>query len=103
MINQGTLGFFADEPVKNCPQVSFSIPKHECNAFFLEYSKMSKLYTDGSISSNVFGTWLGAELEKLQAFPLPETFVWENGAWVPQSDQTYNKEGSHGLDQETDH
>lgn len=103
MINQGTLGFFADEPEKDCPQVSFSIPKYECNAFFLEYSKMSKLYTDGSISSNVFGTWLGAELVKLQAFPLPETFVWENGAWVPQNDQTYSKEGSHGLDQETDH
>lgn len=103
MIDQGTLGLFADEPIKDCPRVSFSIPQYECNAFFLEYSKMSKLYISGSISSNVLGTWLGAELKKLQALPLPEVFVWKDGAWVPKSDQVQDEEGSHGLDQETDH
>lgn len=103
MIGQGTLGLFADEPIKDCPRVSFSVPQHECNAFFMEYSKMQKLYTDGSISGNVFDTWIGAELAKLQALPLPETFVWMDGAWVPKSDQAQGEEDSHGLDQETDH
>ena len=86
MISQGTLGFFTDEPIKGVPQVSFSVPQHDCNAFFLEYSKMLKLYTDGSISGNVFTTWLGAELAKLQALPLPETYVWMDGKWVSKSD-----------------
>lgn len=103
MSNQGSLSVFADEPIEGCPQISFSISQYECNAFFLEYSKMVQLYTDGSISGNVFGTWLGAELKKLQALPLPEVFVWKDGAWVSKSDQIQNEEGSYGLDQETDH
>ena len=103
MVDQGSLGIFIDEPVKDCPQVSFSVPQHECNTFFLEYSKMAKLYAAGSISANVFGTWLGAELAKLQAVSLPETYTWRDGTWVPKSNQAQDEEGSHGLDQETDH
>ena len=103
MVEHGSLGLFANEPIKDCPQASFSICLYECNAFFLEYSKMSKLRADGDISDNVFGTWLGAELANLQSHPLPASFIWQDGAWVAQSSQTQTEEGSHGLNQETDH
>ena len=102
MVAQGSLGLFADEPIKDCPQASFSISLYECNAFFLEYAKMSKLHADGDISDNIFGTWLGAELAKLQSFSLPVSFIWPDGAWIAQSPQTQTEEGSHGLNQETD-
>lgn len=103
MVNQGSLGMSADEPMEDCPQISFSVLQCECSAFFLEYSKMSKLYAANSISANVFGTWLGAELAKLQALPLPETFVWKDGAWVSESVLAPGEEGAHGFDQKADH
>lgn len=82
--NQGALNHQIEEILKDIPAVSFSIPQYECNEFFAEYSRMVKLYTDGSISSNAFKTWLGAELVKLQKIPLPKQFIWNDGEWVPK-------------------
>lgn len=103
LFKQETLNISVDEPIKDCPQVTFSIPQYDCNTFFSDYLKMLRLYGDKSISGNVFGTWLGAELAKLQALPLPEICDWIDGKWIAKSDRTQDEEGSHGLDQETDH
>lgn len=84
MVNHGLLSFSAEESVKDFPEISFSFLRRECEAFFLEYSKMVKLYVDGSISANAFGTWLGAELAKLQSIPLPQQFVWKDGELVAE-------------------
>lgn len=82
MVNDGLLTFTVDEPVENMNNLSFSILNHECTEFFIEYSRMIKLYSTGSISGKAFGTWLGAELAKLQNIPLPQQFIWKDGEWV---------------------
>lgn len=82
MENQGILGLHVEETVKDIPEITFSIPQYECSAFFAEYARMVKLYTNGNISGNAFGTWLGAELAKLHEIPLPQQFIWKDGKWV---------------------
>lgn len=82
MEQHGILTHQVEEKIKDIPSISFSMPQHECNEFFAEYSRMVKLYTDGSISGNAFGTWLGAELAQLQEIALPQQLIWKDGEWV---------------------
>lgn len=81
MVTDGLLTFTVDEPVENLHNIHFSITNHECIEFFIEYSRMVQLYSNGSISGSAFGTWLGAELAKLQNISLPQQFIWKDGKW----------------------
>lgn len=90
MEQQGVLSHSVEEIVKDIHTVSFSIPQYECGEFFAEYSRMVKLYIDGSITANAFGTWLGAELAKLQKISLPHQLIWKDGEWVVKNEGRAN-------------
>lgn len=77
--------------------VAFRFSNYEMQSFFAEFSHMTHLFADKSITKNIFDSWLSSEFNKLLEKPLPQVITLDDLSQMPSiGDAAFVTEAARG-------